>query len=427
MSNELFERSAALLQESEKIEKFGSRYNEYPQQQAKAVHEGMRRIIEEVSDLLPSSEEELYIGELKRKLSAQALGLEHYLEGKPYTLEDIINYYGIELEDLSQLQPWLLENRQKTQDAIERLYEKSDITSYELALPSDIPRIRNQAEGFAATHIQNYHQKLGNLFENLTAAGSYLRNITSEPSTTERSYFNELTGRLGISMTAICYEVEDGTIQLRERELLSLFGHEGMGHGLHQVITSVSNLPYFLKKLSGATLATEEAITQHYERVIFEDIRGSKKTQRELHIADNFEEIYQEELDTRQITDFNRNLFYYAILVLADKSLGKQDDPEVIRKKIDLISNVALNPSVARNYVEGNRYKYDLDGNLSTEITSELRYSSKAARKALEAFERRGFDYSNREDRSSIDLTFLTGYFTPTGFIKRAELVSLLK
>ena len=160
------------------------------------------------------------------------------------------------------------------------------------------------------------------------------------------------------------------------------------------------------------------------ERIIFEDVKESKKTQKELHIADNFKEIYQEELYTRQIVNFNKSLFHYAILILADKSLGKPDDPDTIRKKIDLISNVALNPSNARNFVERNRYRYDLDGNLDTEITSELRYSSKAVQKALDIFRNNSFDYKRQVDRSRIDLMFLTGYFTPTGFVKEAEFES---
>lgn len=425
MSKELFEIAEKLLETDERIGKFSSRHREYPEQEARKVFEGITRLVEEIPDnIRPASVDELYEGELRRNLSSRALGLEHFLEGKPYTLEDVISLYGIEEGDLIELRPWLVANRQTTIEAIGRLFDNNEVMNYELALSGDIPRIRTQAEGYAGAQIQNYHQKLGNLFDDLTAAGTYLRRITSEPSTTDRSYFNKRTGRLGLSMTAICYEVEDGTIQLRERELLRLFGHEGMGHGLHQVITNTAKLPLFLKNGSNATIATEEAIAQHYEGVIFEDVRNSRQTQRELRIADGFGQIYQEELDARQIQDFNRNLFYYGILVLSDKSLGRIDDPEIVRKKIELISEVALNPSGARDFVERHRYRYDLDGNLHPEVTSELKYASRAVKRAFGIFQDHGFDYNNRDDRSHIDLTFLTGYFTPVGFVHNARLAA---
>lgn len=423
MNLELLEEARVLWEKGEKIDKFGSKFREYPLKEATAVYEGTSRLIEQIPETsFPQSTDELYEGELRRNLISTVIGLEHFLRGTPYTLDDIIRLYGIEEEDLAEIKPWLVANKQQTIEAIERLFVSTDVVSYELALPIDIPRIRNQAEGFAGTQITNYHQKLGSLFEGKTAAGTYLHRITSEPSTTERSYFNPLTGRLGLSMTAICYEVEDGTIQLRERELLRLFGHEGMGHGLLQVITNASNLPFFLKKRSAAATATEEAITQHYERAIFEDLKQSPKTQKDLRIADRFDEIYQEELDTRQITDFNRNLLFYGILVLADKTLGKPDDPDAVRKRLDLISEVALNPGTARSFVEFYRRKYDLEDNLDLEVTGELRYASRVVKRAFDIFQSHGISYDNNEQRSQIDLTFLTGYYTPVGFVQKTEL-----
>ena len=110
--------------------------------------------------------------------------------------------------------------------------------------------------------------------------------------------------------------------------------------------------------------------------------------------------------------------------MLADKSLGKPDDPEVIRRKIEMISEVALNPTTARNFVENYKYSFDFDGNLYFNVANELRYSSRAAKKALEIFKESGFDYDNREDRSHIDLTFLTGYLTASGFLQKAKLAT---
>lgn len=425
MNKELLQEARTLWEKDEKIAKFGSKFEVYPTQEVEQVYQGLNRLAEQIPNH-PSAQstETLHEAELKRMLATRIMTLEHFLHGTPYTLDDVIKMYGIESNDLADVKLWLLANRTKTQDAIVRLFSSTNVASFQLALPYDIPRIRRQAEGLAETEIENYHETLGNLFTELTSAGNYVHAIKPVPSTVDRSYFNPHTRTLAISIPAICYVVERGSVRLKERELLRLFGHEGMGHGLHQVITNASDVPFFLKKSSASTTATEESITQHYERVIFEDVKQSKKTQRELRIADNFDEIYQEELDTRQITDFNRNLFYYGILVLADKPLGNPQDPDVIRKKMELISEVALNPGAARGFVEQHKYKYDVDGNLDDNLVSELRYSSQAVKRALEVLQGHGIHYDNKDDRSYIDMTFLTGYFTPVGFVQKAELAA---
>jgi hypothetical protein len=423
MNPEILETARSLWNTDTQLDKFGSKFRALPRTKAGSMYEGMRILMEQIQEHdTPETKDDLYESELKRSLRSKIVSVEHTLEGKPYTLDDVVDLYGLDKKDLQELLPWLEANKRNTIDAIDRLFENTEIISYESTLSSDIPRIRQQSEGFAGSQITNYHQKLGNLFEELTAAGNYLHRITSEPSTTKRSYFNQLAGRLALSMEAICYEVEDGTIQLREGELLRLFGHEGMGHALQSVITRASDLPFFLNESSNATIATEESLAQHYEKVIFEDLKNSKKTQKDLRIADRFEEIYQEEMDMRQINQYERNTFYYSILVLADKSLGLPGDSETIRKKKDLIASVALNPWYAMEIVERNKYSYDSEGNLSGTILSELRYTSRAFDYALQEFADHGLIYSNHEARSRIDLTFLTGYFTPIGLIEKARL-----
>ncbi len=425
MNKELFGQANQLWTADKKIAKFAARHEVFPYGEAVRIHEGMISL----SGQIPSSPnltstDELHGLELKRRLEARGLALGRFLSGQPTTLEDTVNGFGLEPEDLNGILPWLTVNRGKTLDAIERLFKEADIASYELGLSTDIPRVRQQAEGFAGTQISNYHQKLGALFEGLTTAGNYLHRITSEASTQERSYFNIHSGRLALAISAICYELEDGTIQLRERELLRLFGHEGMGHALQRVITNGAVLPFFLKDSDNATIAAEESATQHYEKVIFDDVKASEKTQKDLRIADSFDALYQEEQDTRQVTEYNRKLFYYTILVLADKSLGDPQDPDVVRKKIDLISQVSIHPAYARDAVENNRFNYDSEGNFNADVLTELRYASGAAGRALEIFAKNGVHYGNKADRSHIDMTFLTGYYTPKGFVEKAKLAA---
>ncbi len=426
MDKELLKRTQELWETEKKIDKFGEKFNyNYPQSETTRVYEGMCRLIEELPDRPdPASKEELYEAELKRILSSKALSLDIFIMGKPYTLENIIAKYCIEREDIDGIYPWLIANKGKTIESIDRLFHGSEIESFELQLPTDIPRIRQQAEGFAASQITNYHQKFGGLIEEMTSAGAYLPRITAEPTHNERSYYHPLTRRLALDISTICFEQEDGTIQLRERQLIKLYGHEGMGHALHGVITQSSSLPFFLKDLSDPTMAAEESITQHYEKVIFEDVKNSKKIQKELRILDNFDELYQEELDTRQIDEYSANLYRFAITVLADKSLGHHQDPETLRNRMQKIAEVQINPTTARRFVNQHRHDYDDEGNLRTDLVGELRYGSKTVDRALEIFRDHNVDYTKRDERSLIDMTFLTGYFTPIGYLQIAELAA---
>lgn len=423
MNKELASQAHALWTKDKQIGRFNSKHRVFPYREAVNVYEGMSRLAEQITaNGAPQSPDQLHELELKRRLTARSDGLGKFLNGEPLGLEDAIRGFGLEKEDIDEILPWLRTNKINALDAIERLFKESDISSYQLGLSTDIPRIRQQAEGFAGTQISNYHQKLGALFEGLTTAGNYLHRITSEPTTQDRSYFNMHSRRLALGITAVCFELEDGTIQLKERELLRLFGHEGMGHALQRVITDGADLPFFLKDSDEATIASEEAVTQHYERVVFDDLKASKKTQRELRIADSFDGMYQEEIDTALVTEYNRKLFYYSILVMADKALGDPRDSSVVKRKIDLIAQVALHPAYAWDFVESNRHYYDSEGNFNIDAVGELRYASGAAKRALAVFEKNGVHYGNKSDRSNIDMTFLTGYFTPKGFVEKAEL-----
>lgn len=425
MSPELINEAEALWRQDKQIAKFGSRFDEHPFRQTSLVYEGMSRLTEQIPDRpIPTTKEELHEAELKRIFTSRTISLEHFLLGKPLTLEDTMAIHCIEQMDLDALRPWLVENRQATIDAIERLFARTEVNGFEDQLPLDVPSVRQQAEAFAGSQITLYHQHLGTLFEERTSAGSYLHRITSEPSHSPRSYFDSHRKRLGLSIAAICYEAENGTLQLRERELIRLFGHEGMGHALQLAITRDSDVPFFLKEGLGATIATEESLTQHYEQVIFEDVKQSPGTQRALGIADRFEDIYQEALDIRQVDQYEHALFHYMILVLADKSLGDPRDPSVIQERLQRIAEVALYPIKALGFVEGNRYNYDSQGNLSNMLVDELRYVSKAVRRAFDIFARYGIHYDNKEQRSHIDMTFLTGYYTPAGFVQKAELAA---
>ena len=304
---------------------------------------------------------------------------------------------------------------------MERLYQIRDIRNYELSLPLDIPSIKRQAEEFAAIHIWRYHRLLGKMLQEITPAGEFLREIQAVPTIESRSYFRPLADTLAIGIPFICYIAEDGSLHIRERELVTLYGHEGMGHALNKVVTKSSNLPFFLTKDSLLTMATEESVAQHYQVIIFDDLKRSPETQKDLGVRHIFDDLYQETKDIDQLERYKAKLFQYSITVLADKELGDPQAAGTVKKKVEAIQEVTLNPSYPMDIVEQNRYNFDSQGNLNPRLVSELRYCAQPVQRALKEFVKQGIIYEG-EGRSKIDLALLNGFWTPLGFVDNSRL-----
>ena len=162
MLEETLKKSEDLLKRLEKINKFNSKYAVYPSQEANKVLSEIKIILGSLPAIeQPSNQDELVQSELKRRLDGESKLLDQMLNSKYYDFDTVISIYQIPKEDLQNLKPWLLANKAKTLNAIERLYKVKDVNSYELGLPVDIPAVRRQADEFAAVHIQKYHKRLG--------------------------------------------------------------------------------------------------------------------------------------------------------------------------------------------------------------------------------------------------------------------------
>ena len=404
-----------LFKKLDRIEKFEKKHQVMPFKEAEKTTKGLYKLTKKLPDIdAPKNENELFQAELKRRLTGEASHLDHRLSGEFYNFDKIISIYGIPKDDIIELHSWLTLNREKTLEAIERLFKTSDIRHYDLGLLADIPRIRREAESLAETTIRKYHMKLGKLLQN-TKVGDYLRDIEAVPTNQERSYFDELMNTLAISIPAIVFVSEDGNIHIRDCELIRLYGHEGMGHGLNAVVTQSSNLPYFLKKGSATTIATEESVSQFYERVIFEHLKSSPETQKDLDIEHRFNDIYQQFQDTRLLEDYKLKLIQYAITVLADKTLRSSEE------KAKKIAEVTLDPNWPKRFVDRNKLNYDFEGNLQPGLVSELRYCVQPVKRALKTFQDQGIIYEGK-GINIIDSVLLTGFWTPIGYVDNARL-----
>ena len=422
MDKEIYQEAETLIRRLEKASKFSARFQTYPFGEAKNVVLGMQHLAEKIPEIPePANNEEVRQAELRRRLIGGSSMLEDYLDGKSPTFQRIMRDYGIQQEDLDALLPWLEKNKERTQRAVERLYQVTDIKNYELSLPLDIPAVRRGVEEFARIIIEKYHRQMGQLLQERTQAGQFLRDVSAVPTLEGRSYFHSLTKTIALAVSRICHLTEDGSIHFRPRELIKLYGHEGMGHALSNIITNQAELPYFLKHESGpVTVAANESVAQWYQQVIFNDLKDAPETQKALDIAHNYLQIWQEAQDIQALEEYGLKCFQYAVLVLADRSLGDKDDSRVIKERIARIEQVSLDPMQAKALVENNRYHYDSEGNLQASLVSELRYTARPVERALQEFKKAGILYEG-SGRSHIDMILLTGFWTPQGFVENAR------
>ncbi|MFH1072856.1 MAG: hypothetical protein V1743_05495 [Nanoarchaeota archaeon] len=425
MDEHLEQSSEDLLKRLEKIWKFQSKYDIFNYGEAGRLAAEMSALSDTIPDITePQNHNDLLAAELKRRLRGEASILNQRLSGNYYDFEAIISMYAIPLSDIHGLSAWLHANKERTVSALDRLFTTRDLKSYELDLPTDIPAMKRQAEEFSAVHIQRYHKQLGQLLQELTKVGEYLRDMNAVPTTLERSYFNHLTNTLAIAITAICYGQEDFTLQIREQELIRIYGHEGMGHALHKAVTHVNSLPYFLTTRSFLTESTGESIAQYYQRVLFEDLKNSPEVQKNLGIEHKFDVLYQEEEDTRLLEDYRLKLNQFMIYVLADKNFGDPRSTETIWKKFEILQDVALDPTHTLHALENlSKDKFDSQGNLDFNLVSELRYCAQPVHRALDEFAKQGVTY-DKTGRDKIDATLLKGFWTPTGFVDHARIAA---
>jgi len=414
-------QSEEIFKEFERIGRFGIKYQVSPSGTEEKLTKSMEELASNLKDIpTPKNQNQLYESELKRRLIGEAAYSRQRLEGELYDFQSVLDIFSISKQDIDLIEPWLKANKKKTKNAIERLYSTSELKNYELYLNLDIPSIRTEAESFTANHIGKFHLVLGKFLQDQTNARGFIRDIKAVPTNNDRSYFNILTKTLAIGIPRICYQTQNGILKLKERELISLYGHEGMGHALNKLISEGNGLPYFLTKESSLVESTMESVAQFYQDQLLQDLRESPETQRELDIEHVFDSIYQEAKDIELIEEYRLKISQYGTLVLGDKSMGDHTDKNVIKKRKKLIDKVALYKGHSTEMINSSQDRYDYDGNLSPSLVSELRYCAQPVQRSLEELSNRGI--TMEKDRVFIDQVLLRGFWTPTGFMDNARI-----
>lgn len=418
---EIVNQGNLILKNIDHVNSFQAKYGVLPKKSSNDLAIQIKEIIDTISETkYDEINDTILANELKRKLNHQLAGFEFSQNGTFLTYDETIDAYSIPREDIENLRPWLVDNKEKVLDSVERLFSKTNSIDEKFGVSTDIPHIKRQVEEFAAVYVEKYHKTIGKYLQNLTNIGEFLRDIDAYPSITQRSYFNPGRNIIAIGIPAICYMKKDGSIELDEANLISLYGHEGMGHALNTVITEQSDLPFFLKRDSTDIKPTKESVAQFYEKQILTDLKDSVETQKALGIDSKFNEIFQDIQDKEIIQEYKQKQYQHFIQGLADKSFGDPKNPKTLNLIIEHLAPISLNNHDARDFIEQNKMNFDHEGNLYPTLISELKYSANPVKRAIDHLQQIGINYSG-EDRSFIDKTILEGFWTPTGFIENAK------
>ncbi|MBI2665651.1 hypothetical protein HYX12_03460 [Candidatus Woesearchaeota archaeon] len=326
--------------------------------------------------------------------------------------------YGLSSSDVDSLKQELVAAKGDVIHALEELYSEEKRYS-RVPVPMDNSDLVRRAEDFLQSEAMRYHSVLGSIGEKVSPG---FKDSVSIGTTSEvRSQYHNQLHRVSLSIPATVYFDQQGNTRLNVIAMVRAYAHESLGHALNHFISRASDVPDFLKRNSTLSEATQEAVALFMEQAVFDELRDSPGLQRELGIDGIFEDVYREFKLSSLVKNYHAMAERYAIGIVSDSSLGNPYDDAVIRKKIELVDEVALNPAYAQAAVISHTRSLSSSGTLSRELLKELMYCVPAVKKALSEFEREGIRYEG-EDKEKINRTLLTGLWSPEGFVENARL-----
>jgi hypothetical protein len=424
MDPEINDRANELADEVDYLSTFYRNHQMYPATRVKETYAGLVELIDTLPNTgQPSNMPELYQAEVKRRMAVHATTLYHWLSGKEPEPSQFFSMHGVSQEDIEALGPYLHERRDHVVQAMEKLYEISKHSH--IGIPSN-PDLEREAERFVLNNGRKYHHILGEFAEQIIGQEGFRNAVRISTSRDVRSHFHPALNIVAFSIPTTAHYTKNGELKLDIKEAIRSYAHEGIGHALNHFVTKSSDMPLILKRNCTPSESTQEAVALFYEQQVFEDLKDSVELQRALGIHESFDQIYQEAKLSFAVKMYHAMTERYAIAVVADKSLGDPREPEVVQKKMDLLSKVALSPEYPQAAVLGHARNFDRDGSLPYSILRELIYSVPAVDKAMEEFRSQGILYEG-EGKRTIDNAMLTGLWTPKGFVDHARLVAQKK
>lgn len=182
-----------LVRAHQQLNDYLSRGNLLPQNSALGLLNETNSFLRENPNLFPKDpEESLYVEEARRRLGVHSRSLELRLTGKPITMSEITTLYGIEVQDLSTIEPWLVdpENKTRIKAAAEENYinDPRDPSIHPIA--NDIPQERINAFRFGERGILSFTRALSSLITNTFVIGHNINQVQVTATEEARSYYS---------------------------------------------------------------------------------------------------------------------------------------------------------------------------------------------------------------------------------------------
>jgi len=348
----------------------------------------------------PRSLDELLVYELSKICRNQIDNLEDEFNPSIKTPDQVISMYEVGSEDLDKIKEWLRSNRENIVAAnLRQMDAYSSSRRSDVALGS--PQLRAVVESLILSYIEIFKKVLSQYFPDFPGIPQLLDTyVISVESVNPRSYADKVAKAAYIGVARCCYML-DGKVNLIPEKLLSLFGHEVLGHCLNYINTDLSELPLFVKENIGPmSSASKESVADHFESLIFEFLNDNKQAADSMGFEEDFKKIYERYNDTRILTDYWNNLAMVGFWIM---SHTKMDDFD---KQVKELLPYSIDIKWPANFV--NRHRQDWNrstGLLLPKVVSELRYSADPVKEMLA-----GVDKVKEEE---IEKLILIGNWTP--------------
>lgn len=391
-----------------------------------AVTPETRRLYDKSSSLLEkidtikeknslSSQEKLFLNDMRAAVKSINLSFSIDFKTEPVCFDDMLSLYGDIKPDIDNLEPWLLENKDKIQEELMKDFGRIDATKQEDSLIFNIPQFRDFAISHSTIELRNVHHILGKLIEDVSGISEFAKECEVHPFI-GRSYCNSIHRYITLNISQIYHMEKNKSIKMDKKEMFRIYGHEGRGHLLNSLLTDGNkDIPKFLKRYHTVMTPVSESVAQHFQKMIFEDLNDNPDVQKELEISDSFKDIYESYKSELFLDEFVQKRSYYMLYTFARSDLKPEE-------KIERICAVAHNNHMAYYFRRANQKYFDQNGNLIPDVANEMVYVAEPVKKALGTIASHlGEDYY-KTHRKEVDKFLLTGFWTPQSFIERTRL-----
>ena len=275
-------------------------------------NKGTREIIDsltQLSDKIPEIEiskniEEVYLKELKRLCIGGIQVLNEQVSPNISEPNTVIEHYSVKIEDIEKIKDWLLSNKEKVIQANSNQYEKySNIKKS--AVPMGDPHLRHQAEALLLEYIEKIkrvllsHKELSSHFSDL-----FSNYLISTDSVNNRSHSDRI-GKVALLSTSKFVFLSNAKLDIELHWLLSIFGHEVLGHAANYKLTDDSDVPFYIKwGFSSLTASTRESVAEFFERQIFTYLKDCTKLSELFTENSTLEDVYNCFEDTSYLVEY---------------------------------------------------------------------------------------------------------------------------